>query len=85
MVLTWAHVNARTVTGIDVSHHQGHIDWKKVAAADIDFVYVKATEGATYTIWQYTESGRVNGIPKPVDKCRFNSKYMVRDIMRDKK
>ena len=207
LILTSVHVNARTQTGIDVSHHQGSIDWTKVAAAGIDFVYVKATEGATYTdprfhynmknaigvglkvgayhyfrmtsgareqfenfrkavkgykfalvpmidvetsdnrpvrqlqdsldvfirlvkqeygcppmiygtqrsyntycapkynryhlyigrygenapvikgdgtytIWQYTESGRVNGIPKPVDKCRFNSKYTVRDIMR---
>lgn len=33
------------VHGIDVSHYQGRIDWGKVAAQDIDFVFVKATEG----------------------------------------
>ena len=36
-------------TGIDVSHHQGKIDWKKVSKDDkkIEFVYVKASEGTT--------------------------------------
>lgn len=36
------------VHGIDVSHYQGRIDWGKVAAQDIDFVFVKATEGGDY-------------------------------------
>jgi lysozyme len=31
--------------GIDVSHHQGPIDWKKVGKNGIAFAYVKATEG----------------------------------------
>ncbi|MCJ8015212.1 glycoside hydrolase family 25 protein [Paenibacillus sp. KQZ6P-2] len=30
--------------GIDVSHHQGVIDWPKVAAAGISFVFIKATQ-----------------------------------------
>lgn len=35
--------------GIDVSNHQGNIDWKTVAKDDnVQFVYIKATEGATY-------------------------------------
>lgn len=37
--------------GIDVSHHQKTIDWSKVKTWNghpIQFVYVKATEGATY-------------------------------------
>lgn len=35
--------------GIDVSHHQKQINWKKVAQnKNIQFVYLKATEGATY-------------------------------------
>ena len=40
----------KDVNGIDVSHHQGNIDWKKVkkAAPDLDFVYVKCTEGETH-------------------------------------
>ena len=32
--------------GIDVSHHNGKINWEKVP--DVEFVYIKATEGATY-------------------------------------
>jgi lysozyme len=31
--------------GIDVSAHQGPIDWGSVAADDVEFAYVKATEG----------------------------------------
>jgi hypothetical protein len=31
------------VRGIDVSAHQGRIDWKRVAAGGIRFVYLKAT------------------------------------------
>lgn len=35
--------------GIDVSNHQGMIDWEKVASdKKIQFVYIKATEGATH-------------------------------------
>ncbi len=35
--------------GIDVSKYQGNINWAKIAANDsIKFVYIKATEGATY-------------------------------------
>ncbi len=33
------------VRGIDVSHHQGSIDWSKVAQAGIKFAIIKATEG----------------------------------------
>lgn len=41
-----------SIRGIDVSHHQGDIDWDKVAHARIDsepvsFVFIKATEGTT--------------------------------------
>lgn len=36
------------VRGIDVSHHQGMIDWKVVAKSGLQFVYIKASEGADY-------------------------------------
>ena len=37
-----------TVLGVDVSHHNGTIDWKAIAAKDsMQFVFIKATEGAT--------------------------------------
>ncbi len=41
-------VRTNMVRGIDVSMHQGVIDWPKVKAAGIDFAYIKATEGRTY-------------------------------------
>ena len=36
------------VMGIDISAHNGLIDFDSVAAADIDFVYIKASEGDTF-------------------------------------
>jgi lysozyme len=33
--------------GLDVSHHQGPIDWAAAANDDVAFVYIKATEGQT--------------------------------------
>lgn len=43
--------------GLDVSHHNGKVDWDKVKAAGVEFVFIKATEGGTYkdpqfnTLW----------------------------------
>lgn len=37
------------VRGVDVSHYQGEIDWAVLSAENIDFAYIKATEGASYT------------------------------------
>lgn len=39
-----------SIKGIDVSHHQGDIDWKKVMKAQpkLAFVYIKCTEGKSY-------------------------------------
>jgi lysozyme len=34
--------------GIDVSAHQGEIDWVAVAGDDIEFAYLKATEGVDF-------------------------------------
>lgn len=36
------------IKGIDVSHHQHDIDWKSVQGENIDFAYIKATEGSTW-------------------------------------
>jgi lysozyme len=36
------------VRGIDVSHHQKTIDWPKVAADDVAFAYLKASEGGDH-------------------------------------
>ena len=39
-------VSAYQVRGIDISHYQGAVDWTKVNADGLSFVYIKATEGA---------------------------------------
>ena len=38
------------INGIDVSHHQGDIDWKKVKETrpELAFIYIKCTEGKDY-------------------------------------
>ena len=52
--------------GIDVSNHQGRIDWSLVSKDEnIKFVYIKASEGATYTDKSYTYNiteARKNGL-----------------------
>lgn len=35
--------------GIDVSHHQGTIDWQALRAQQVDFAYIKASEGGDFT------------------------------------
>lgn len=44
----YPHPDEYPVRGIDVSGHQGRIDWKKVSAGGIRFVYLKATEGGDF-------------------------------------
>jgi len=39
---------AYPVRGIDVSHHQKEIDWPRVAADDVSFAIIKATEGGDW-------------------------------------
>ena len=39
---------AQTILGIDVSHHQGNINWQLVANDGKVFAFCKATEGRTY-------------------------------------
>lgn len=35
----------RELFGIDISHHNGNVNWKQVSI--VEFVYIKATERAT--------------------------------------
>ena len=44
------------IWGLDISHHQGSIDWKEVAAEKPDFVYFKATEGCTHGDANYEDN-----------------------------
>jgi len=49
---TWTVLNEEVqelpVYGIDVSHHNGVINWNKVNPEQVQFVYCKATQGKTY-------------------------------------
>lgn len=44
----WTPWAARYVQGIDVSHHQGAIDWRALAKNGVAFAYIKATEGSDH-------------------------------------
>ena len=49
------------VRGIDVSHHQGPIDWEKVSSAEVGgspltFAFIKATEGTSLTDERFAEN-----------------------------
>jgi lysozyme len=44
----WSPWTARYVHGVDVSAHQGPIDWRALAADDVRFAYIKATEGGDF-------------------------------------
>lgn len=42
--------------GIDVSSHQGHINWEAVKNDNIDFAFIKATEGGDYVDPRFHEN-----------------------------
>lgn len=44
------------ILGIDVSHFQGDIDWKKIKDANIQFAYDKATQGNHYKDPEYDKN-----------------------------
>ncbi|MFH1194779.1 MAG: GH25 family lysozyme [bacterium] len=44
----WAGDTSSSIHGIDISHHQKMIDWKKVKETGVTFVFVKSTEGIDY-------------------------------------
>lgn len=56
------------VRGIDVSHHQGAIDWPALAGNPaVQFAYIKATEGGDFKDRRFAENwaaARAAGIPR---------------------
>jgi lysozyme len=42
------HPSQYPIVGVDVSHHQGEIDWAVVRSHDVSFAYIKATEGGDF-------------------------------------
>lgn len=61
-------MQARSVNnaqGIDISHHNGDVDWAKVAGDGISFAILKASEGQTYrdkTFAGHLKAARAAGI-----------------------
>ena len=53
-----APTRARPQRGVDVSHHQGEIDWRQVSRDRIDFAYLKATEGSSFTDPRFVSNAR---------------------------
>lgn len=41
-----------------MSHHQGDIDWRRVAGDDVAFAYLKATEGSTFSDPRFADHWR---------------------------
>lgn len=59
-----------SIRGLDVSHHQGEIDWRdvvkaKVDGSEINFVFIKATEGKDFIDENFNDNffeARENGL-----------------------
>lgn len=54
------------VTGLDMSGHTGHIDFIKISAHKIDFIYIKATEGKTFVDRNFElnyKNSRLSSVP----------------------
>lgn len=54
-----------SVKGIDVSRYQGNINWEIISSQEIEFAFIKATEGSSYFDPMYNVnivSARNNGI-----------------------
>lgn len=53
------------VRGVDVSSYQGRIDWPVLAGDDLDFAYIKATEGSSHVDRRFAanwEGARASGV-----------------------
>lgn len=46
------------IRGVDVSEYQGDIDWSVLSNQDIDFAFIKATEGSSYTDEHFRRIGK---------------------------
>jgi lysozyme len=82
-----------TVTGIDVSHHQGAIDWRRLARAKVTFAYIKATEGKDFldtrfqTNWREAkQAGIARGAYHFFRACRsgaLQAKYFIARVPKE--
>lgn len=84
-----------SIHGIDVSHHQGEIDWHKVKNAEVNgepisFVFIKATEGQNHidenyndNFYQARENGFLRGAYhyfKPNISAESQAKFFLKQV-----
>lgn len=84
-----------SIRGIDVSHHQGVIDWEKLSKAQIgkdpiSFVFIKATEGQDFldenfndNFYQARENGLLRGAYhyfKPNVSAKLQAQYFLKQV-----
>jgi lysozyme len=55
------------IRGVDVSHHQGSIDWTQVAGDGVQFAYLKATEGRDHRDARFAANWSGAAAAGPVD------------------
>jgi len=59
--------DSTTILGLDCSHYQGDVDFAKVKAAGVSFVFIKATEGITLVdskFAEYRQASKAAGLPR---------------------
>lgn len=84
-----------SIRGIDISHHQGEIDWAKLSRARIGneavrFIFIKATEGKDHldenfndNFYQAREYGFLRGAYhyfKPKVPARLQAEYFLKQV-----
>jgi lysozyme len=59
--------DSSTLLGVDISHYQGVVDFAKLKAAGVSFVFIKATEGTNLLDAQFAanwKGAKAQGIPR---------------------
>lgn len=49
------------IAGVDLSHYQGSVDWEALSKEDIQFAYIKATEGSSHVDEQFAANWQQAG------------------------
>lgn len=49
------------IAGVDLSHYQGTVDWEILSKEDIQFAYIKATEGSSHVDEQFAGNWKQAG------------------------
>lgn len=52
----WGQSSTQGIWGLDLSHHQGNINWDLLTKVKPHFLYFKATEGSTHLDAQYAQN-----------------------------